>query len=288
MMAAETLRSRISVIVPVYRTERYLGQCLASVASQTCLEWECVVVDDGSEDPETIEALARQHLGRRGRVLHQENQGLPAARNRGIVAASGNLILCLDSDDTIAPEYLHKTRALMDHDPGLAVVCCWTQHTGLRSDVLQPGPLELFWLLQRNLFPVTALFCRRVWEEVDGFDERMTEGHEDWEFWIRVALAGNRFGCVPEPLFHYRLRSGSMVSNATRKRAETIHYIRRKHAGIYFLGPAGLLGRPEFRHVPRRALARFWLTGLFFRYLPGPARRALFGAYAAAKDRFAR
>lgn len=284
MIAAKTLQRHVSVIVPVYRTERYLGQCLASVAAQTCPEWECVVVDDGSEDPEAIDTLARQHLGRRGSVVHQENQGLPAARNRGIAAASGDLILCLDSDDTIAPVYIDKTRAPMDHDPELAVVCCWTQHTGLRSDVLRPGSLELFWLLQRNLFPVTALFRRRIWEEVGGFDEGMKTGHEDWEFWIRVALAGNRFGCVPEPLFHYRLRPGSMVAHATRNRADTIHYIRRKHAEIYFLGPAGLLARPEFRHIPRHALARFWLTGLFFRYLPGPMRRALFGMYAAAKD----
>lgn len=88
-----------SVIIPVYRAEQYLRECVESVLAQTFEDWECVLVDDGSPDgcPAICDGYARQDG--RVRVIHQSNSGVSAARNAGMRAASGEYLVFLDSDD---------------------------------------------------------------------------------------------------------------------------------------------------------------------------------------------
>jgi hypothetical protein len=107
----------------------------------------------------------------------------------------------------------------------------------------------------------------------------MKTGHEDWEFWIRASLAGYQFKGVPLPLFYYRILPDSMVVQATKNRADTIHYIRHKHASVYFMPLSRLFSYAAFSGIPEDAIVRFWLTGIFFHYLPPGLRRALFALY---------
>ena len=95
-----------SIVVPVYNVEKYLTKCLDSIASQTFRDFEVIIVDDGSADscPETADAYAAGHEN--FRVIHQENQGLVAARNTGLFAASGEYVTFLDSDDWADPSML--------------------------------------------------------------------------------------------------------------------------------------------------------------------------------------
>lgn len=95
---------KISVIVPVYNTARYLARCLDSIAAQTFPDWECICVDDGSTDESgaMLDAYARRDA--RFRVIHQENGGVSRARNAGLDAARGEWIAFVDSDDWIEPE----------------------------------------------------------------------------------------------------------------------------------------------------------------------------------------
>ena len=103
----------VSVIVPVYKQEKYLGQCLESVSHQTFQDWECIVVDDGSDNPDLIDDIISNSVGDRGLVIHQNNRGLATARNIGIATASGRFLLCLDADDYLHPEFLAKTSAVL-------------------------------------------------------------------------------------------------------------------------------------------------------------------------------
>ena len=99
---------RFSVVIPAYNVADYLEKCVASVAAQTCADWEAILVDDGSTDGATgglCDALAARY-GARVRVIHQENGGLGAARNTGLSAAAGEYVVFLDSDDYIAPDML--------------------------------------------------------------------------------------------------------------------------------------------------------------------------------------
>ena len=98
----------ISVIIPVYKVERYLDACVASVAGQTFSDLEILLVDDGSPDgcPALCDAWARRDA--RVRVIHRPNGGLSAARNSGIDAATGTCLAFVDADDTLDPDVLRR------------------------------------------------------------------------------------------------------------------------------------------------------------------------------------
>src|SRR5918911_2171312 len=105
---------RISVVVPIYNVERYLVECLESVAAQTVADLEVVMVDDGSTDGSA--AIARSFADRdaRFRLVTQPNGGLGNARNTGVAAATGAFLAFLDSDDVLpadAYELLHGALA---------------------------------------------------------------------------------------------------------------------------------------------------------------------------------
>jgi glycosyltransferase involved in cell wall biosynthesis len=105
----------ISIIVPVYKVEPYLRECLDSVLAQTFTGYECILVDDGSPDgcPAICDEYAEKDS--RFRVIHHENGGLSDARNRGIMAATGDWIVLLDSDDAFASDTaLESLAAIID------------------------------------------------------------------------------------------------------------------------------------------------------------------------------
>ena len=97
----------ISIIVPVYKVEKYLDTCVRSILEQTFADFELILVDDGS--PDRCGALCDAYAAEDERiiVIHKENGGLSSARNAGIEAARGNYIGFVDSDDSIAPDMYH-------------------------------------------------------------------------------------------------------------------------------------------------------------------------------------
>ena len=104
---------KISVIVPVYKVEKYLDRCVRSVLAQTFRDFELILVDDGSPDscPQMCDDWAKKDS--RIKVIHQNNQGLSAARNTGIRAASGEYINFIDSDDWVADTLLSDLYRLL-------------------------------------------------------------------------------------------------------------------------------------------------------------------------------
>lgn len=113
----------ISVIVPVYRVEKYLERCVKSILSQTYKNLEVILVDDGSPDqcPAICDACAEKDV--RVKVIHQENKGLSGARNAGIDAASGEYLAFVDSDDYVSPHFIEELYQLLQ-DTGCAIGQC--------------------------------------------------------------------------------------------------------------------------------------------------------------------
>ena len=113
----------ISVIVPVYRVEKYLERCVKSMLSQTYKNLEVILVDDGSPDqcPAICDACAEKDA--RVKVIHQENKGLSGARNAGIDAASGEYLAFVDSDDYVSPHFIEELHQLLQ-DTGCAIGQC--------------------------------------------------------------------------------------------------------------------------------------------------------------------
>ena len=112
----------LSVIIPVYRVEDYLHECVDSVLSQTYTNLEVILADDGSPDncPELCNAYAKQD--ERIKVIHQTNQGLSAARNAGLELASGQFVAFIDSDDYVSPDYFEAAISVFQLTPGLDLV----------------------------------------------------------------------------------------------------------------------------------------------------------------------
>ncbi len=113
---------KVSVIVPVYKVEKYLGKCLESLGRQNYENLEIVLVDDGS--PDSCGIMCEQFAGKHPNVLviHQENQGLSAARNNGVAASHGEYITFVDSDDYVADDYVqYLVDLLLDHHGDISV-----------------------------------------------------------------------------------------------------------------------------------------------------------------------
>lgn len=109
--------SRVSVIVPVYNGERYLDKCIASVLRQTHTDLELILIDDGSFDESGVICDRWAKKDGRVKVIHQENQGVSAARNAGLAIAGGDYIGFVDADDEIAPEtYETALNQIGNHD----------------------------------------------------------------------------------------------------------------------------------------------------------------------------
>ncbi len=119
------MRDLISVIIPVYKVEKYLCRCVDSVLAQTYANMEIILVDDGSPDncPVMCDEYARQDS--RVKVIHQENAGLSGARNAGIDMAQGQWLAFVDSDDYLAADFLERLyQACVDTGSNLSV-CRW-------------------------------------------------------------------------------------------------------------------------------------------------------------------
>ena len=112
-MSEQKVRNRpeISVIVPVYRVEKYLNDCIDSILAQTFADFELILVDDGSPDscPALCDAAAAKDS--RIRVIHQKNRGLSGARNAGLDIARGRWAAFVDSDDMLLPRALEKAHS---------------------------------------------------------------------------------------------------------------------------------------------------------------------------------
>lgn len=98
----------ISIVVPVYNTEKYLRQCIDSIIRQTCQDWELILVDDGSSDSSGNICDGYAETDARIKVIHQENTGVSAARNAGIRRAAGEYLCFVDSDDWLDESFLER------------------------------------------------------------------------------------------------------------------------------------------------------------------------------------
>jgi glycosyltransferase involved in cell wall biosynthesis len=212
-----------------YNSASTIAESIASVRLQTLDDWELLVVDDGSSD-ETV-GVVESTSDDRIRVISQTNGGPSAARNTGLRAARGRFVSTLDSDDLWLPEYMERMVGLLERTPDadIAYIDAWTldDQTGRirktsamayqRPPVPPPvSPAEFFdVLLARNFVYNSVTMRRALVDSVGGYDERL-HGAEDWELWLRTALAGHRFVRADGRLAIYRQHQDSISRETDR------------------------------------------------------------------------
>lgn len=234
---------KVSVVVPCYNQGHYLKEVLESIERSTYTNIEVIVVDDGSPDEVTLQQidLLREYKvkGSQVRFFRKHNEGPAAARNFGIGKTTGDLILLLDADDKIDATYIEKCVWVLAKYPDISIVYPSVQHFGAREDVWNARPYDFNVLLYDNFIVVSAMFRRKLWGDIDGFDVKLP-GYEDWDFWIRAGAAGYKGYWLPEYLFFYRKAEASRLLTDNARRKQLIKIIRKKNKHVYKVSKAEL------------------------------------------------
>ena len=236
----------VSVVVPCYNLGRYLDEAIESVLAQSCQDFEILVVDDGSTEPET-QRLLQDYSRPKTRVVRTENRGLPAAKNLGLAETSGDYVCMFDADDRLAPSFLEASRRVLDEDPSIAFVSHWFQTFGDEVWDWTPTRCDLEALLDANTVNGAALVRRTALEAVGGFDETMRDGCEDWDIWITLVEQGYPGHILEQVLFYYRRRHDSMsrVMMEGDRHPKLFRRLIEKHVDSYRRHLPALLARRE-------------------------------------------
>ncbi len=246
----------VSVIMPAYNVAAYLGAAIDSVLAQTFADLELLIVDDGSTDGSARIAGTRARRDPRVRLMRRPNGGIAAARNDALRAATSPVLAILDSDDLWAPAYLESQMAILDRHPDIDIVTgnavlLGGPHDGLPARPYpdpRPAPDLSTIIADESAVFIMSVFRRRVYDAIGGFDEAFRT-NEDYEFWLRAALAGFRFARNDRPLGRYRRRSDSLSADDVRM----VRGILRVYAKIRRL----LADRPADRALVDAQLTRF-------------------------------
>ncbi len=222
------METAISVIVPIYRVEKYLPACIDSILNQTFTDFELILVDDGSPDrcPEICDETAKRDA--RVRVIHQANAGLSAARNAGIEVAHGAWLSFVDSDDFLAPDFLetlHDAAVRAGADCALCGVQL-TDEAGQKigqplsvADGVRTGRSILETLCRASEIPYLVawnkLYRRDVFQTL-----RYPVGMQNEDTYLAAELFDTvqTVICVSKPMYFYRQRADSIMHTAVTTR----------------------------------------------------------------------
>src|SRR5439155_12446355 len=217
---------KVSIVIPCHNQGTKLREAVASIEQvRNANLLEVIVVDDGSSDVETRKIL--HGLEQDGHyVLTEPNRGLGAARNAGIRRAIGEFILPLGSDNRLRDAYLNEGVSLLKNNIRLGVVYADGEYFGERTGPWRAQEFNLLSMIRGNFIDACALYRKKLWEEVGGYDEQMPwMGLEDWDFWLRVASYGGSFVHLPKIGFDYRVSRDSMIVQTRPRAAEIVNYI---------------------------------------------------------------
>ncbi|WP_300438556.1 glycosyltransferase family A protein [Christiangramia sp.] len=228
------MKGLVSIIIPCYNDGRYIEQAIQSILDQTYSNREIIVIDDGSNN-ETKNIL--KDLDQKiDLLITQENQGTSAARNIGISYAKGKFILPLDSDDYFEPDFIEKSVNILEKDSRVGLVTCHAhiiKDDNITGEIISVGGQAKDMLI-RNGVLANSLFRKKVWEDVSGYDEKMVQGYEDWDFNISITQKGWQVYVIDEFLFNYRLKkkSRNTFANFSHK-YDLLTYINLKHQDTF-------------------------------------------------------
>ena len=285
----------VSVIIPTYNYGKFISDGIESALAQTFTPIEIVVVDDGSTDE--TESVVKS-FGDKVRYIIQQNAGVCAARNRGVVESSGEFIAFLDADDHWEPTKIEKQLAKFEEDPEIGLVHCGMREfdstTGETIAVHLDGDEGwvakdiALWERPVVIGPGGSIMVRReVFDRVGRFDERLKNG-EDWEFCFRVAQK-YKVGFVREPLVNYRNHGANATKNVREMERSTLiawnkvfstddvnirGSRRRSYGNLHKVLAGSYLHNGEYGGFLRNVVKSLWYRPSYFGYyFTLPARR---------------
>lgn len=215
------MENKITIIIPIYKVEEFLDECIQSVVGQTHKNMEIILVDDGSPDqcPDMCDVWAKKDS--RIKVIHKANGGLSDARNAGLDITTGEYIAFVDSDDWILPDMYEKMLNVLNQEHADICACniksCYADHEetwGCKEYTIGNSEQILDLLYSDTKYPVAAwnkLYRRECWENL-----RFPVGKicEDAFTTYKLVHNAKRIVQIPEALYCYRIRSQSIMTSA--------------------------------------------------------------------------
>jgi GT2 family glycosyltransferase len=218
-------------VTPFYDAGAEFVETADSVLRQSLQSFEWILVDDASSDPRALALLdAVAARDARVRVMrHDRNRGRSAARNTGFRAAASTFVYVLDQDDLLDPRRSRRSWARAPFRWGRQRLV-----DGLRAQRYrwERGFERGAGFLDENGVTGRALIRRAVFDEVDGFDESLREGFEDWDFWLRCAARGIWGGTLPEVLDWFRRKAPPAAWESPERVASMGRELCRRHPNL--------------------------------------------------------
>jgi Glycosyl transferase family 2 len=206
----------------------YAHEAVRSLVEQTHSDWRCVVVFDPHESQEDIPALVTSDS--RFGLLAACRTFPSKARNIAFEGLDCTYCISLDADDVLRPRYIEIVESLLSSDPAARIAYTATEYFGDHNGIAERVQYTPRLLGIRNMIVSSAMFRKADFLRVGGYDDKLEQGFEDWEFWIAILKGGGHvaFSSRPEFLYrqHSRSRSRLMTENARRVCKE---YIFNKH-----------------------------------------------------------
>jgi glycosyltransferase involved in cell wall biosynthesis len=295
---------KVAIVIPCYNVAPYIRQTLESLSFQE-IDWQAIIVDDGSTDGLTQQVREYLDRGPRIQILHQANRGVSAARNAGFKRLSETVqfqyVMFLDGDDMLPPGALVLMAAELEKHPDAGMVHVepefidengavlserkwlprWTY--GPRQLAASEGetPFESIYLLNGNW----AMFRCSVYERTPGYDESFGQHFEDTDVFLQIAMRA-RVRYLPEKLYLYRQRPGQSTSRTDyhQLQLEKLYAKWRSMSGLNLEQRAIVRRAEDFRtgqlaaHIGFEAARRHYRDGKWmtaFRFWQGAVRRSI-------------
>lgn len=314
-----TSRPRVTVFIPAFNAERYIGDAIESVLAQTYPDFELLIIDDGSTDASAAVICSFETDPRLRAVSHIQNLGQPRTRNHGLEIANGEYIAFLDADDRCIPERIARQVAYLDTHAdidGVGSWMAWMDENGHAIDQpydelpLAPERIACHMLVECPIAHPTMMLRASA---LSGY--RYNEsfaGAEDYELWARM-IVKHRFANVSDALVCYRRHAGqATIIHGEIQKADDLRVYQLQLSALGVCGDSSDLIRHEclFKFEGRQPVlertgapldihylrwARAWLEGLLegntqYRIYPEPAfsqmlaERWLFACRKAARN----
>lgn len=219
----------ISIIIPVYNTEKYLRKCLNSIISQTYQNWEAIVVNDGSTD--NCRSICDEYSikDRRFKIIHKKNQGVSVARQTGLDNCTGNYVIHCDPDDWIEPTMIEELVKIVNRDKSDMVICDYYEEKRSGSSYIQQditSPISSKQILTKIITHKlhgncwNKLIKREHCSEIS-FTPTNLYCYEDELFIIRLLLKELKISYYSKALYHYKTDNNTSLTHNADKRIES-------------------------------------------------------------------
>ena len=225
----------LSVVIPYYNMGNYIDECIKSVISSSYKKIEILIINDGSTDELSIKKLSTLDKIENVKVFNNTNAGLAATRNYGANIAQGEFLAFLDADDKIGSTYYEKAIITLDKNNNVFFVGAWVKYFENSSNIWPTFTPQPPYLLVHNSVNSSGLVYKKNAFLAGGLnDKKVDYGLEDYDSVVNMLSKGLNGVILPEVLFYYRVRTGSMFRNiTTEKLLYSNGYIATKYKSYY-------------------------------------------------------